>query len=155
MRLGDLFISSRRITIFTGCGVIMVGVLRFSVSTPPDLLKEFDDTIARIGYDRSKAIQHAMRNFLAEYRWKYDSGEVVGTLTIIYNHEVKGLEESLTDIQHAYRNIIISALHIHLDEAKCLLVIAVKGKTNPIRELVTDLETKRGIMQLKLTTVAL
>jgi CopG family nickel-responsive transcriptional regulator len=77
------------------------GVSRISVSVPLDLLNEFDETIARMGYDRSKVIQLAMRNFLTEYMWKYEEEEVAsGTITIIYDHEIKGLEESLTDTQH-------------------------------------------------------
>jgi len=130
------------------------GVSRFGVSVPPELLTEFDETIARMGYDRSKAIQLAMRNFLSEYMWKYEEeGVAAGTMTIIYDHEVKGLEESLTDTQHLYRNIVSSAMHIHLDEQNCLLVIAVKGKVKAIQNLAKELMSKRGIKQLKLATV--
>jgi len=130
------------------------GVTRFGVSVPPELLKEFDQTIERMGYDRSKAIQLAMRNFLTEYMWKYEGeGVAAGTMTIIYDHEVRGLEESLTDIQHFCRNIISSTTHIHLDEKNCLLVIAVKGEVKAIRNLAEELMSKRGVKQLKLATV--
>ena len=130
------------------------GVLRFGVSVPPELLREFDETIARMGYDRSKAIQLAMRNFLTEYMWKYEEeGVATGTMTIIYDHDVKGLEETLTDVQHLNRSIITSAMHVHLDEQNCLLVIAVKGEVKAIQNLAKELMSKRGIKQLKLTTV--
>ncbi len=130
------------------------GVLRFGVSVPPELLREFDETIARMGYDRSKAIQLAMRNFLTEYMWKYEEeGVAAGTMTIIYDHDVKGLEETLTDVQHLNRSIITSAMHVHLDEQNCLLVIAVKGEVKAIQNLAKELMSKRGIKQLKLTTV--
>ena len=130
------------------------GVSRISVSLPTDLLAEFDKTVAGMGYDRSKAVQLSMRNFLTEYSWTHEAkGIVAGTITIIYDHEVKGLEESLTDTQHAYGNIISSALHIHLDERNCFLVIAVKGQTKAIRNLAKELMRKRGIKQLKLITV--
>ncbi len=130
------------------------GVSRFGVSVPPELLTEFDETIALIGYDRSKAIQLAMRNFLTEYRWEYEEeGVSAGTVTIIYDHEVRGLEESLTDIQHLRRNIISSTTHIHLDETNCLLVIVAKGEVKAIRNLAKELISKRGVKQLKLATV--
>jgi CopG family nickel-responsive transcriptional regulator len=137
-------------------GFIMAGrgVSRFGVSVPPDLLMEFDEAIARMNYDRSKAIQLAMRNFLAEYKWEYEEeGVVAGTVTLIYDHEVKGLEESLTDTQHLNRNVVNSALHVHLDEKNCLLVIAMKGQIKEIRNLTKELMSKRGIKQLKLITV--
>jgi len=129
------------------------GVSRFGVSVPPELLKEFDRTIARMGYDRSKAIQLAMRNFLTEYIWKCEGeGVAAGTMTIIYDHDVKGLEETLTDTQHYYSSIITSAMHVHLDERNCLLVIAVKGEVKTIQNLAKELMGKRGIKQLKLAT---
>ena len=132
------------------------GVLRFSVSVNPELLTEFDETIKRMHYDRSKAIQLAMRNFLTEYKWEYEEeGLAAGTMTIIYDHEARGLEESLTDTQHLHMNTISSAMHVHLDEKNCLLVIAVNGKIKTIQNLAKDLMGKRGIKQLKLAVVKL
>jgi CopG family nickel-responsive transcriptional regulator len=130
------------------------GVSRFGVSVPPELLSEFDNTIALMNFDRSKAIQLAMRNFLTEYTWKYEEeGFAAGTMTIIYDHDVKGLEESLTDTQHSHRNIITSAMHVHLDERSCLLVIAFRREVKAIRNVAKELMNKRGIKQLKLATV--
>ena len=43
-------------------------VSRFSVSAPQKVVEEFDTTIKKIGYDRSKAIQTAMRSFLDDYK---------------------------------------------------------------------------------------
>jgi len=130
------------------------GISRFSVSVPHGLLKEFDMATKRMGYARSKAIQLAMRNFLTEYIWKYEKeGVVAGTMTVIYDHEVKGLEDSLTDIQHLHRDIISSTMHIHLDERNCLLVIALRGEVRTIQNLAKELMSKKGIKQLKLVTV--
>lgn len=130
------------------------GVSRISVSVPTSLLTKFDKTVASMGYDRSKAVQLSMRNFLTEYSWTHEEkGTVAGTITIIYDHEVRGLEESLTDTQHLYGDIISSALHIHLDERNCFLVIAVKGQIKAIKNLAEKLMSKRGIKQLKLITV--
>lgn len=132
------------------------GVSRFGVSVRPELLTKFDETIRHMHYDRSKAIQLAMRNFLTDYRWEYEEeGLAAGTMTIIYDHEVRGLEESLTDTQHLHMNTISSAMHIHLDEQNCLLVIAVKGNVKTIKDLAKDLMNKRGIKQLKLAIVTL
>ncbi|MCS7116273.1 MAG: nickel-responsive transcriptional regulator NikR [Nitrososphaerales archaeon] len=130
------------------------GVVRFSVSVSPELLKEFDEVTNIIGYDRSKAIQQAMRNFLNEYKWRYEEkGLAVGAIVLIYNHEVRGLEDSLTDIQHHYRDIIQSSIHIHLDEQNCLLQVVVKGEVMNIRRLAKDLMNRRGVKQLKLVTL--
>jgi len=131
------------------------GVSRFGVSMPSELLKEFDETVARMGYDRSKAIQLAMRNFLTEYKWTREEGVVVGSLTIIYNHETRGLEETLTDIQHEYRDLISSTTHVHLDERNCLEILAVKGEVKSIQSLAKRLMAERGVKQLKFATLML
>jgi len=90
------------------------GVARISISLPPELLEEFDSLIEKLGHDRSKAIQQAMRYFLTEYRWKYEErGLAVGTITLIYDHDVRGLESKLTHIQHQATQIIASTTHIH------------------------------------------
>jgi CopG family nickel-responsive transcriptional regulator len=136
------------------CHMTKERVMRFGVSVPHDLLREFDVRIAQMGYDRSKAIQVAMRNFLTEYALKNEEkGTIVGTMTIIYDHGIKGLEERLTDIQHHYRGIIGSAMHIHLDDRNCLLTVAVNGELRSIQDIAKELMVRRGIKQLKLTTV--
>jgi len=132
------------------------GVSRISISLPPDLLDEFDKMIKQMGYDRSKAIQASIRNFLTENKWMHEEkGIVMGALTMIYDHEVKGLEESLTDAEHLYSDIITSSMHIHLDERNCLEIIAVKGKVESIRDLAQDLMRKRGVKQIRLAIVTL
>ncbi|MEM2665344.1 MAG: CopG family ribbon-helix-helix protein, partial [Nitrososphaerota archaeon] len=78
------------------------GVARVSISIPPDLLKELDDMLKKIGYDRSKAIRIAIRNFLTDYKWTQESGDVAGALILLYDHKSRGIEESLTDIQHEH-----------------------------------------------------
>ena len=130
------------------------GVTRISISLPPNLLEDFDQVTSNIGYDRSKAIQQAMRDFISEYHWEHDStASAVGTITIIYDHDVPGLESELTAIQHQHTTLISSTTHIHLDTHHCLLVIVVKGKTAKIKKLATQLQSLRGINQLKVTSM--
>lgn len=129
-------------------------VTRISISLPPNLLEDFDQVTSNIGYDRSKAIQQAMRDFISEYHWELDStASAVGTITIIYDHDIPGLEGELTKIQHQHTTLISSTTHIHLDTHHCLLVIVVKGKTAKIKELATQLQSQRGINQLKVTSM--
>jgi metal-responsive CopG/Arc/MetJ family transcriptional regulator len=74
-------------------------VTRFSVSLDPQLLKEFDGMIERIGYSRSTAIVTAMRNFIVDRLWEGEAGEVVGAITLMYDHHRSGVTEELMDIQ--------------------------------------------------------
>jgi len=46
-------------------------------------------------------------------------------------------------------------VHVHLTKDKCLEIIAVKGKASDIKSLSQELMTKKGVKQLKFTTIAL
>lgn len=128
------------------------GVARISISLPPNLLEEFDDVIKQIGYDRSKALQQATRDFITSYRIEYDpQASAVGTITLLFDHDIPDLEAELTNVQHRHSNLISSTTHIHLDGHHCLLVIVVKGQTTRIHQLTTTLQSLRGIQQIKLT----
>ena len=71
----------------------------------------------------------------------------------MFDHAVRGLEDALTDIQHHYRDVINSVMHIHLNEWSCLEILAVKGKAELIKSLSQKLGGIRGIRQIKLVTV--
>jgi CopG family nickel-responsive transcriptional regulator len=131
------------------------GAERFSVSAPPELVREFDDMLKRLGQDRSKAIQQAMRLFLSEHKWVEGpaTGECAGAILLIYDHEVHEAEEELTDIQHHSRGVINSTLHIHIDERNCLEIIAVRGRVSGVKDLIDGLSSCRGVKQLKHTVV--
>jgi CopG family transcriptional regulator, nickel-responsive regulator len=48
----------------------MSKIVRVGVTFPPDLLKDFDEIIDKMGYDsRSKAIQDAVRLYVSERKW--------------------------------------------------------------------------------------
>lgn len=135
----------------------MSGVVRVSITLPPELLEEFDELIKRMGYDnRSKAIQDAVRLFISERKWLHqEKGIQAGVLMLLYDHEVRGVEETLTDIQHHHADIISSTMHIHLTERDCLEAIAVKGDAEKIRLLSDELSSKRGVKLLKTMIVSL
>ncbi|MEM0058447.1 MAG: nickel-responsive transcriptional regulator NikR [Candidatus Bathyarchaeia archaeon] len=132
-------------------------VARISITFPPDLLREFDEVIRKIGYEnRSKAVQDAVRLFVSERKWlQEEKGPQAGVLMLLYDHEVRGLEEALTDLQHNYAHIISSTMHIHLTERDCLEAIAVKGDATEIRKLSDELSSKRGVKILKTMIVSL
>lgn len=132
-------------------------VARISITFPPDLLKEFDEVIRKMGYEnRSKAVQDAVRLFVSERKWlQEERGLQAGVLMLLYDHEVRGLEDALTDVQHSYAHIISSTMHIHLTERDCLEAIAVKGDASEIRKLSDELSSKRGVKILKTMIVSL
>jgi len=134
----------------------MTKIIRVGVTFPPDLLRNFDEIVSKMGYEsRSKAVQDAVRMFVSEKKWlQEERGIQAGVLMMLYDHEVRGLESVLTDIQHHYINVICSTMHIHLGERDCLEAIAVKGDVAYIRKLSDELAAKRGVKTLKTMIVS-
>lgn len=133
----------------------MAKVERTSFSVSPALLNRFDDVIKKMGYeDRSRALQIAMRNFVTEFTWTVEKRRPgVGAILFTYSHRPHGLQETLVDVQHRYRDVVNSTTHIHLDESRCLEIISVRGQTARIQELAKKLLKTRGVTQLKLSVV--
>jgi CopG family nickel-responsive transcriptional regulator len=132
-------------------------ITRAGVTFPPALLKDFDEIIGRMGYEsRSKAVQDAVRLFVSERKWIQQdaSSEQTGVIIMVYDHETRGLEADLTEIQHQHKSLVISAMHVHVSERDCLEAIAVKGKVSAIRKLSDEIATRRGVKILKTVIVA-
>lgn len=84
-----------------------MGLVRFGVSMPIELLERFDRLIARKGYScRSEAVGDMIRDRLVEEEWKAEEGEVAGTITVVYDHHTNGLSDLLNELQHGwYENL--------------------------------------------------
>lgn len=130
-------------------------ITRVSLALPNDLLRELNGALKSQGYSsRSEAVRDAIRDFLASYRWRQElKGEQLGALLVVYEHDIRGLTDSLMDIQHANREIIGAVQHIHLDDKHCLEALIVKGRGDNIRQLVDRLGALRGVKQAKLVTM--
>ena len=133
----------------------MSKVVRIGVTIPPELLKDFDEIINKMGYEsRSKAIQDAVRLYVSERKWlKEEDAIQTGIILMVYDHDAKGLDSELTEAQHEHSKIITSTMHIHVSEHDCLEAIAVKGQASEIRHLSDELTTRRGVKILKTTIV--
>jgi CopG family nickel-responsive transcriptional regulator len=125
---------------------------RFSVSLPPTLLTQFDAMSADRGYDnRSLAIADMIRAQLVDFQQRMDTGEIAGTITLVYDHHKPHLQDSLTNIQHDHHEVILSTVHVHLDHHNCLEVLIVRGQASTIRKIADELIAAKGVKHGKLT----
>jgi CopG family nickel-responsive transcriptional regulator len=130
----------------------MADLLRFGVSIPDDLLEKFDVLIAEKGYtNRSEAIRDLIRDRLVEDEWSASEHEVVGTVTVVYNHEQSDLAQKLTQIQHRQHELVISSLHVHLDQHNCLEVLIMRGRSEDVKKVGQLLISTRGVKHGKIT----
>ena len=123
----------------------MAESIRFGVSINPQLLEKFDPLIQAKGYqNRSEAIRDLIRNFLVEKEWEKDE-EIIGTVTIVYDHHTRELPDTVTDFQHHHYKSILSSLHVHLDPDNCLEVIVLRGRAGEIKRFADRLIGTKGI----------
>lgn len=123
----------------------MTGLCRFGISLEKKLLDEFDKLIKKKNYsNRSEAFRDLIRQELVKEEWR-EGGEVVGAITLVYDHHKRELVNKLTDIQHDFQGTIISTQHIHLDHNNCLELIAVKGSAANITKLADTLKSVKGV----------
>lgn len=121
-------------------------VTRIGVSLPPKLLKKFDSLIKDMGYaNRSEAIRDSVRGYILKNELKIEKGKLVGIISIIYDHDVHGITEVITDLQHRYHEIIQSNTHIHLDKNNCMEIIIVRGNSKKIKEIKDRLTSVSGV----------
>ena len=131
-------------------------VTRFSVSLPPNLVKKLDETWKTMQYEnRSKAIHDAVRSFISEFEWmQKETGRITGAVLVLYYLDKPGLLDEIVRAQHQFKKAISSTLHVHLNEDKCLEIIAVEGNVQEIKNLTQALIAKKGVKQVKVAAMA-
>jgi CopG family nickel-responsive transcriptional regulator len=124
---------------------------RIAISIDKRLMERFDKVLEEKGYtNRSEAIRDLIRDSLVEREWESDT-EVVGTITLVYNHHTRELSDNLNEMQHHFYHAIISNLHVHLDEHNCLEVMVVRGRSSDVRQIADRMIGTRGVVHGKLT----
>ena len=134
-----LRLSGKRVT-------MVEKIMRFGVSIEPDLLKKFDRMIKKEGYEnRSEAIRDLIRRNLIDEKSKNPDENVIGTLTMIYDHHTGNLTNKLLGLQHNHHSEILSTTHIHVDHHNCLEVLVLKGKSGRVQKLANSIKALKGI----------
>ena len=130
----------------------MSNLARISISLDEDLLRRFDGFVESEGYPtRSEAVKDLIHQRLVKQEWV--KGETVaGVFSMVYDHHRRSFLGKVTEIQHDFEHVIASSLHVHLDHDNCLEVIVMRGKPGEIRELVTRLQSLKGIKHSRLMT---
>ncbi|ADC90153.1 transcriptional regulator NikR, CopG family [Thermocrinis albus DSM 14484] len=125
--------------------------VRFCVSLPKDLLEELDRRTVLRGYSsRSELVRDLIREMLIEDMWEREEEDVVGVLTIVYDHHDIRLVSRMLDVQHKYHVNVLCNTHVHLDHRNCLETMIIKGKASQIEGLSTQLAGMRGVKFAKL-----
>lgn len=132
-------------------------LMRFSVAMPEDLLIRFDALVARRGLakNRSEVVRDLVRDALVEEDAAIPGTEVAGSLTITFDHHASDVQETLNAIQHDYCDNVVTSVHVHLDQHRCLEVIILRGETGLVQDIADLILGTKGVLNggLTVTTV--
>jgi len=127
-------------------------VTRLSISLPNSLLRELDRRVIRRGYaSRSEFVRDLIRERMVEDKWMTDAEQVVGVLTIGYDHHQRGLLQKIVDLHHSQYVNILCTTHVHLDRHNCLETVIIKGRPQEIERIAVKSAGLRGVRFAKLT----
>lgn len=120
---------------------------RVTISLDDALLADFDKYIARKGYqNRSETVRDIIRERLeSEPAQGIDADFSVGCVSYVYNHHQRDLAKRLTEAQHRHHDVVVSALHVHLDHENCFEVTLLRGPSRDVRDFADTLVAETGV----------
>lgn len=125
---------------------------RISLSFEPDLLKNLDRYCREKHYPtRSEAVRDLVRRALVAEAWQKGDKEVVGVVSLVFDHDKRDVNNKLTGQQHKQHDLIISSTHVHLNHHDCLEVILMRGKPAEIKKMADTMLAMPGVKSGGLT----
>ncbi len=119
-------------------------LVRFGVAMEESLLRAFDGLVKQRGGTRSELLRDLARAEVTKERVAKGT-DAVATVTIVYDHHVRGLTETLTTLQHDLGSKVRSTMHVHLDHAHCLEVSVLEGRATALRKYADRVFSTRGV----------
>ncbi|MGB1587100.1 MAG: CopG family ribbon-helix-helix protein [Thermoplasmatota archaeon] len=111
-----------------------------SVSLPDDLVQHMDAAIEREGAPgRSAFVRAAIRERADR---QTPGGHIHGSITVAYRH---GEEPRISEVRHAFHDVVLSLMHTHCDPTQCMDVLLVGGDAARILDLHATLERMRQV----------
>lgn len=129
-------------------------LVRCSISLPQILLKQIDSMISD-NSSRSEFIRDLVRERMVNDEWADKDKELMGVLTIIYNHHQSDLVVKKMRLEHDANVEIFCTTHVHLSHHYCLEVLIIKGKGELIEKFSANIAGLKGVKFSGLTKTAL
>ena len=126
-------------------------LIRLSLSIEEPLYKKLEKLVRDDGYsNRSEFVRDMVRDRLVSDEWAAGE-EVLSTITLVYDHSTRELNEKLMDIEHQSHKMVLASTHRHLSECICAEMIMVKGKPDQIKEFFNEMRKQRGVLHSGMT----
>jgi CopG family transcriptional regulator, nickel-responsive regulator len=108
------------------------------------LLAAFDRVVATRGSTRSEAFRDLARAWVSKSK-SGSHAEAVAALTLVYQHHVRDLSHTLTEMQHELGEKVRSAMHVHLTHELCLEVVILEGHADELQTAADRILGTRGV----------
>lgn len=135
-----------------------MSIERVSLAIESELLERLDQWVSSRGHrNRSEAVRDLIRARLISEAVDSPDADAIGSLTLLYDHSRRELSDRLVDTGHAHHHLVVSSMHVHLDEKNCLEVLALRGTAKELQDLAEHLGGLKGVehYQLALSTTRL
>lgn len=130
----------------------MSRLVRMSISLDQPLMARLERLVKDSRYtNRSEYLRDIIRQKLVEQQWNVRGREAIGTITLLYDHHARELNDKLVETQHDHHANILASTHVHLSHDLCAEMIMVRGRTDDIRRLAGDLGRHRGVLHAELS----
>jgi CopG family nickel-responsive transcriptional regulator len=101
--------------------------------------------------NRSEFVRELLRDFLVTSAWNESRVEMLGTITLLYNHHQRELCAKLTALQHDSQVKILASTHVHLSHELCAEMIMAVGTPRALTELNYQIRRVRGVQHATLS----
>jgi CopG family transcriptional regulator, nickel-responsive regulator len=129
----------------------MSNLVRCSLSLEKSLFEQLDRLVDENEYEnRSEFVRDLIREALVKEEWVADE-EVLGTLTIIFDHQTRNLNRNLTKLQHQKHDLFLASTHVHLNDRVCAEMIMMKGSPSDISLVAKNLGKQKGVLHTSLS----
>ena len=127
-------------------------VNRVSLALDDALLRQLDSKMreAKCG-NRSEFVRELLRDYLVSSAWEDSESEMLGTVTLLYNHHQRELCAKLTGIQHDSTVKILASTHVHLSHELCAEMIMATGTPQALHDLHHKIRAVRGVLHTTLS----
>lgn len=122
-------------------------VRRITISVDEDLALDFDNLIARHGYEnRSEAFRDLLRGRIeGERKTRSSTGFCVGTVSFVYDYQERDLASRLAALQHGHHDMTIASMQVHLDHDTCLETVVLRGRMKEVSAFADRLIAESGV----------
>lgn len=127
-------------------------VNRVSLTLDDALLQQLDSKMAITkSSNRSEFVREVLRDYLVNIKQQQLDAEILGTITLVYNHHQRELCTKLTKLQHDSPVKILSSTHVHLSHEICAEMIMATGTPPALHDLHCQIRRIRGVMHAALS----